>query len=1084
MGRIIKNCSMKRVVKLALLFAFLIPLSSLAQNIQLTGTVTDTTGETVIGASVLEKGTTNGVITNIDGNFSLNVSPKAIIVISYVGYTTQEIPLNGAKNIKVVLREDTEMLEEVVVIGYGTMKKSDMTGAISSVDVEELSKRTTTNPAEALQGKIAGVNIMKAGGNAGAGVQVKIRGVKTFGDNEPLYIIDGFPGDINAVNPQDIQAMEVLKDGAAAAIYGSVAANGVIIVTTKNGKKGETKIDFSAYVSMTNVAKKLDLLNAEQYKKVHTQMYENWNAHVINHKSQYDPKGNGAWEKQILELEPYMTKNTGIDTDWQDAMMRTGLSQNYMFSVRGGSENAQYSVSYNHADDKGIFLGNDYRQDNARLKLHMSKYIFDIDANMAFKFTDSKQPEYQLKEMYMISPLVPIYNENEEYGFGLTNFDNLPNNRNVMADQHYEKSTDKKYHTTANVALTANFTKWLSFKTSYAYRGEHQRQTYHTPAYISDVKAKRDYPYHSETTAYWEEHVWENVLSFNKAFGKHSVNAVAGTSTMARKYTWNSVGVEGKSTTYKVEDGQLVIGEQPGGFLDPGFSTIGAGGTYDGDGTKWDYRRVSFFGRVNYNYNDRYLIQATVRSDGSSKFGADNRWGFFPSIAVGWRISEEEFFPKGIALNNLKLRASWGRLGNENALGYYDFLALISTYNTKYQGYVKGNGDNAWAGSIARGLENRSLKWETTDTKNIGLDFGFFNQRLTISPEFYINRSSNLLLNAKLPTSSGYNSMVINAGETENKGIDLTINSTNITNKNFTWNTSITLSHNKNSVKKLTGEDVQLWEANFGYSQNTHIIGVNQPLGQMYGYVTDGLYQVSDFDYDAATKTYTLKDGVPYAGEKGNVKPGMWKFKNIDGSKDNKITEADKTVIGNAYPKIYGGINNTFTYKDFDLSIFLTYSIGNDVFNATKLTNTKTALQNKNVLAVADSKHRWVLVNKAGDLITDPQEMADINKGKTVAAIYDNEAGDTYIHSWAVEDGSFLKLSNITLGYTFPKKMIRKVGLSKLRLYATGSNLLTWTKYSGFDPEVSTMGNGLTPGVDFGAYPRSRAFVFGINLAF
>ena len=1086
MGRIIKNCSMKRVVKLALLFAFLIPLSSLAQNIQLTGTVTDTTGETVIGASVLEKGTTNGVITNIDGNFSLNVSPKAIIVISYVGYTTQEIPLNGAKNIKVVLREDTEMLEEVVVIGYGTMKKSDMTGAISSVDVEELSKRTTTNPAEALQGKIAGVNIMKAGGNAGAGVQVKIRGVKTFGDNEPLYIIDGFPGDINAVNPQDIQAMEVLKDGAAAAIYGSVAANGVIIVTTKNGKKGETKIDFSAYVSMTNVAKKLDLLNAEQYKKVHTQMYENWNAHVINHKSQCDPKGNGAWEKQILELEPYMTKNTGIDTDWQDAMMRTGLSQNYMFSVRGGSENAQYSVSYNHADDKGIFLGNDYRQDNARLKLHMSKYIFDIDANMAFKFTDSKQPEYQLKEMYMISPLVPIYNENEEYGFGLTNFDNLPNNRNVMADQHYEKSTDKKYHTTANVALTANFTKWLSFKISYAYRGEHQRQTYHTPAYISDVKAKRDYPYHSETTAYWEEHVWENVLSFNKAFGKHSVNAVAGTSTMARKYTWNSVGVEGKSTTYKVEDGQLVIGEQPGGFLDPGFSTIGAGagGTYDGDGTKWDYRRVSFFGRVNYNYNDRYLIQATVRSDGSSKFGADNRWGFFPSIAVGWRISEEEFFPKGIALNNLKLRASWGRLGNENALGYYDFLALISTYNTKYQGYVKGNGDNAWAGSIARGLENRSLKWETTDTKNIGLDFGFFNQRLTISPEFYINRSSNLLLNAKLPTSSGYNSMVINAGETENKGIDLTINSTNITNKNFTWNTSITLSHNKNSVKKLTGEDVQLWEANFGYSQNTHIIGVNQPLGQMYGYVTDGLYQVSDFDYDAATKTYTLKDGVPYAGEKGNVKPGMWKFKNIDGSKDNKITEADKTVIGNAYPKIYGGINNTFTYKDFDLSIFLTYSIGNDVFNATKLTNTKTALQNKNVLAVADSKHRWVLVNKAGDLITDPQEMADINKGKTVAAIYDNEAGDTYIHSWAVEDGSFLKLSNITLGYTFPKKMIRKVGLSKLRLYATGSNLLTWTKYSGFDPEVSTMGNGLTPGVDFGAYPRSRAFVFGINLAF
>lgn len=364
------------------------------------------------------------------------------------------------------------------------------------------------------------------------------------------------------------------------------------------------------------------------------------------------------------------------------------------------------------------------------------------------------------------------------------------------------------------------------------------------------------------------------------------------------------------------------------------------------------------------------------------------------------------------------------------------------------------------------------------------MDFGFFNQRLTISPEFYINRSSNLLLNAKLPTSSGYDSMVINAGETENKGIDLTINSTNIMTKDFTWNTAVTLSHNKNSVKKLTGEDVQLWEASFGYNQNTHIIGVNQPLGQMYGYVTDGLYQVSDFDYDEATKTYTLKDGVPYSGKKTDVKPGMWKFKNVDGSEDNKITENDKTVIGNAYPKFYGGINNTFTYKDFDLSIFLTYSFGNDVFNATKLTNTKTALQNKNVLDIANSSNRWVVVNKKGELITDPQEMADINKGKTVAAVYDNEIGDTYIHSWAVEDGSYLKLSNITLGYTFPRKMLSKIGISKLRLYATGSNLLTWTKYSGFDPEVSTMGSGLTPGVDFGAYPKSRSFVFGINLAF
>jgi hypothetical protein len=340
-----------------------------------------------------------------------------------------------------------------------------------------------------------------------------------------------------------------------------------------------------------------------------------------------------------------------------------------------------------------------------------------------------------------------------------------------------------------------------------------------------------------------------------------------------------------------------------------------------------------------------------------------------------------------------------------------------------------------------------------------------------------------LLLNAKLPTSSGYNSMVINAGETENKGIDLTINSTNITNKNFTWNTSITLSHNKNSVKKLTGEDVQLWEANFGYSQNTHIIGVNQPLGQMYGYVTDGLYQVSDFDYDAATKTYTLKDGVPYAGEKGNVKPGMWKFKNLTGD-DNVIDENDKTVIGNAQPKFYGGLNNSFTHKGFDLSIFLTFSYGNEVLNATKLVTSKVGSLNYNALDVMNSSNRWMTINSDGQKVTDPGELAALNAGKTVAAYHDAQQGDNYIHSWAVEDASYLKLSNVTLGYTFPKNLIARVGLKNLRLYATGNNLLTWTKYSGFDPEVSTMKSGLTPGVDFGAYPLSRSFIFGLNVAF
>ena len=399
MGKIKQYFSMQRVLLLALLFVCLAPLSALAQTIQLTGTVTDTKGESLIGASVLEKGTSNGCITDVDGNFTLTVSPKTTMVISYVGYVTQEIPLNGQKNIKIALKDDSEMLDEVVVVGYGTMKKSDMTGAISSVKAEDLMKRATTSATEALQGKIAGVSVLKSGGNAGASISAKIRGIKTMGDNEPLYIIDGYPGDINTINPQDIESMEILKDGAAAAIYGSVAANGVVIVSTKNGKEGELKVSFNTYMTVNSVAKKFDMLNADGYLKVHNMMYEN----AGTNKPAYLTYKNGQ-------------NPTGADTNWQDEMLRTGIAQNYYVNLIGGSEVAKYSLSYGHADEKGIFKGNSYIQDNARLKLNAHKYIFDFDASLNFKVTQSKQPQYSLKEMYSISPLMPVYDENQTYG--------------------------------------------------------------------------------------------------------------------------------------------------------------------------------------------------------------------------------------------------------------------------------------------------------------------------------------------------------------------------------------------------------------------------------------------------------------------------------------------------------------------------------------------------------------------------------------------------------------------------------------------------------------------------------------------
>ena len=625
-----------------------------------------------------------------------------------------------------------------------------------------------------------------------------------------------------------------------------------------------------------------------------------------------------------------------------------------------------------------------------------------------------------------------------------------------------EETKDREWRTfQANAGATIKLLKGLTFRNTTGMR----YQTRRNDIFYGDqsMTAKRSSINGNITNIENSSFQTSNVLTYNWYNDNHNVTAMLGHEYVT-KWTRNFMAGANNFPNDEIGLGDLSLGTP----ITPTSSE------------NYDDKLLSFFARVNYNLMDKYLFTASVRADGSSKFGKNNKWGYFPAFSAAWRLGEEEFIKDLNIFSDLKFRIGYGLAGN-NRIGSYSSLAIMSSVTYP-------NANSAQSGYASKQVPNPDLKWEANKTFNIGLDLGFFNQRLTISPEFYINRSSNLLFDARLPNSSGYSSMTINAGKTENKGIDLTINSVNITNKDFTWNTTVTLSHNKNSVNQLTGEKVQLYLADMGVkgAGSSHKIGVGEPLGQFYGYISDGLYQVSDFNYDKASGKYTLKDGIPYRGEKDKVQPGMLKFKNIDGSEDNKITEDDKTVIGNAFPKFYGGINNTFTYKDFDLSIFLTYSFGNDVLNATKLTNTRTALTNKNVLAAADWNHRWVTINKeTGALITDPEELAAANQGKTIACFDDNGSSDNaVIHSWAVEDGSYLKLSNITLGYTFPKKIVNKIGLSKLRLYATGNNLLTWTKYTGYDPEVSTMSNAMTPGVDFGAYPRSRSFVFGVNVAF
>ncbi|WP_294619748.1 TonB-dependent receptor [uncultured Bacteroides sp.] len=1038
------NAFKERTIQLLLFFAFMLPACTWAQSIQLTGTVTDTSGETVIGASVLEKGTTNGLITDIDGKFSLTVSPNATIIISYVGYTTQEIPLNGRKTLKVVLAEDNEMLDEVVVIGYGTMKKSDMTGAITSVDTDELTKRATTNPAEALQGKIAGVNIMKSGGNAGAGVSVKIRGVKSFGSNEPLYIIDGFPGDIDNVNPQDIQSMEVLKDGAAAAIYGSVAANGVIIITTKNGKKGETHIDFNTYLSMTTVANKLEMVNAEQYKSTIKAMFDNYNAEN---------------EQNPMLVPEYCTTDTGVDTDWQDAMMRTGLSQNYMFSVRGGSDVAQYSVSYNHSDDKGIFLGNDYRQDNARMKMHMSKYIFDIDANLSLRYTKSRQTQYSLREMYGCSPLLPIYDENEKYGFGLTATQKLPAANNVMADHHFKDAATKKFYTNANVSVGVKITDYLNFKTSYAYRGTHYRYNSHRPDYISNAQNPNLYPYSYEGTYYWEEQVIDNVLNFNKEFGKHNVSAMLGSSITTTKYTDNGVGVEGKSTKYYVdENGNLASRDEPAGFLDPTFSTIdaGIGGTFTGDGSNYKYNRASFFGRVNYSFAGKYLFQATVRRDGSSKFGVNNRWGTFPSIALGWRISEETFYPKDFFINNLKFRASWGRLGNENALGYYDFQALISRSNRWEGGYIQGSGNSAWQGAASWAMENRSLKWETTDTKNIGFDLGMFNNRLTGSINYYVNQTEDLLITKRLSPSAGYENPILNVGKIRNNGIELELNWSDKV-KDFEYNVGFNFSTTKNKVVELADQGQSLPSTGLLWDTD-HIPAYakeGKPISGFYLYRTGGIFQS---DEEAAA--YVNKDGKRLLP---NAKAGDIRF--LDVNNDGVIDENDKEYCGTGIPKVEANLNFSGAYKGFDLSFSFGGMFGHKLYNGNRYFYESMSAPSNMLATVTNA---WTPENPHTNV---PR------------AIYNDPNGNSRESERFLENGNFVRLRQAQIGYSLPQSLLKKAYIEKLRFYVSGDNLFTITKYNGVDPEFSTS-SPLNTGIDRHIYPFTRSFTVGAQLTF
>lgn len=1037
-----------------------------AAGFKVSGTVLDNEGLEVIGGSVRVKGNeTAGVITDVDGRYTIEVpsADKSVLVFTYVGMQPIEVKVGGRDKIDVKMQPDNKVLNEVVVVGYGTTRRSDLTGSVVSVKGDDLTRTPTSDPLQALAGRAAGVQITQADGEPGASLSVRVRGgISITQSNDPLFVIDGFPTEdgLASIDPSEIETIDVLKDASATAIYGARGANGVIVVTTKKGSSADNnlQVTFDAYAGWRKISRKLPVLSVEEFLLLDYERSLTFNGTdgIRRFQNIYG---------SFIDIADNYAGRPGID--WQEeAIGRTTATQNYHLGLAGGGKDLKYNFNYTYSRDGGamILSGADKHVVSLSVNHNTRKWI---QLNMRINYSENKiwgmgtseqtTRFNKMEHILQYRPTVGIYGDDSSL---LTGDDLLEDDdQNPMQSPIISANEEKKERIVRNIFINGGFTitfnKYFSFRnnTGYRYQIDRRDEFYGEKSITAKRSSIRSNTQYSSSSQFQIS----NVLTYQNRHKFHRLTVMLGQEWIDNRSRWL----------------RTVIKDYPNNDIGSADPSLGTPESVTGN-VNYDNKILSFFGRVNYNIGEKYLFTATLRADGSSKFSKKNKWGYFPSVSGAWRIGQEEFIENLGVFSDLKLRAGYGLAGNNRVASYRSLDILTSA------GYPAG--DSFMPGYAPYGIANKDLKWESNATLNIGLDLGFFRQRLTISPEFFYNRSSNLLLNSRVPTSSGFKNMLRNVGRTTNRGIDLSITSVNIISRTFQWTTNFNLSFNKNRIEALSGEESFLEEAAFGYNDKTHIVAVGSPVGQFYGYKTIGLYQVDDFDYDDANGTYTLKAGIAAPGYTADVRPGMWKFEDID---DNGvIDENDKTVIGNANPVCFGGLNNTFTWRDFDASVFFTFSLGGKVLNATKLTNTKAGKINSNVLAIADSSNRWVTIDNSGNLITDPEQLAAINAGKTVASVFDTEAGDNYIHSWAVEDASFLRLSNLSLGYTVPRQLLRKASIERLRFYFTASNVFVVTKYTGFDPEVSTMGNNLTPGVDFGAYPRNRSYVFGLNLTF
>lgn len=1044
-----------------LLLSVLVAGRAAAQNIQVTGRITDANGVPLVAVTVYESGnTSNGAVSDMDGNYSISVPQSASLVFSCLGFEEVQEPVGKRSVINVTLNEEQLSLDaaEVVSIGYGTVARRDLTGSVSKVDMGEIMKTPVTNFDQALTGRVAGVVVSTSDGALGAEANITIRGNNSLTQSSaPLYIIDGFPSESSmaaSLNSADIESIDILKDASATAIYGARGANGVIVITTKQGVEGKPKVNFSASWTGSKIANKIDLMDGYEFVQFQTDRYEVYG-------------GTNTYLSDGYALEDYRNADW---VDWQDEVYRPAFTQNYNISLSGGSKEMgnRYNVGFSVLDQDGIIVNSNFQRYQGKINFIQKigkKVELSVLANYSRAVTNGVTPTdaqqsssasgWLIYSIWGYRPVKPL-----SQGSILDDYmDELVDEDASSADDYRfnpAKTVRNEYRKTivdyfnGNGSLSWTIIDGLVLKVSGGYTMNKRRreefngsQTY--TGYAGSPSGKG-----INGAIYWTDQLsWlnENTLTWTKHIRRnHHLNLLGG------------ITFQGQNTDYKGVSSQQMTTE-----------ALGLNGLHTGEYQtvtpyEYDWTQMSGLFRLNYNYRYKYYLTASFRADGSSKFPSHNRWGYFPSAGISWNFNREELLKNSSWLKNGKLRLSWGLTGNNRTTTPYDYYPQITTTPG-----ASGSYDYVFNGEIVSGyypsnMANENLKWETTEQWNVGIDLSFFeNDRIRLTADWYRKNTYDLLLQATLPSSSGHTSAMMNIGSMRNSGVELTLETLNINHRNFQWTTSFNIAFNRNKVTALTNGQYSLftsvsWDQRFN-SQYPYVTQVGKPSGLMYGYIYEGTYKADDFNGSF------LKDGIPYSSSTGrsNVQPGDPKYSDING--DGIIDDNDRTVIGCGQPLHTGGFGNSFYFYGFDVNIFFSWSYGNDIINANRLIFENGNTANLNQLASYNNRY---------DAVKNPDS--------DIPAI---GANDMFVYSSrVVEDGSFLKLRNVSVGYTLPRRVLRKMHFDTMRVYVSADNIWTLTRYSGPDPEVSTRNSVLTPGFDWSAYPRSFGVTAGVSFTF